>query len=739
MAWPGTAGPWRIRASVEARLAQVANRARFRLRSTSWVDLGDSAEALFLQSWISTVNAAMLSDRTCVAHMRFLACKTADRLATADRRQAAASWRSWLQEGPCAGLARQHRMTRIATGWIPSTVASPCPEAAESVDGNDVIGSLADEADEPELADVLNECVEVPLDCQQTVAFEADKWAREWQVGQSPPLPIWPAALGEPMPTPCLHAARQACKSFAAGTGLGWDRLHPRVLLRCSEQALLALLRLFILAELLGTWPQQIGVVIVALLPKPDGGRRPIGLFPSLVRLWMRIRLAVAQTWQSAHERPYFYAGPAKGADVAAWKQAARAELGAALEVDYGAVLLDLVKAFERVPHDWLVRQAVRFHYNLFLLRLSLAAYVLPRTIRIGGAYSALVIATRGITAGSVLATAELRVLLIEWLDEVAWSCALVTLTVYVDDIAVEAVATEHLLLEALIAAVRLVISRLLAMRLAFSETKNVCIASRASLGRTVVQAFPELSLSYCHRVVSLGSGLGGGRRRNAQVSMTRLAKFVKRRGRFRRLRRAGVNTSRLMRSGGTAALQFGQAVVGVSPTMLLRQRRAVAAATVPSNGGGDLDITLMLADGGLNGRADPAFAAHRDPIGHWAMAMWESWVPHGGLRRLVVRAKHVLAVSRRPWAMVRGPAAAFVASAHRLRWTVHDAFRVTLDNDDIFNSNAPRIPPGLVSVFFQSSVELVSKSVSLCCWTRGLCILSFFPFRQQSTVCKSG
>ena len=43
----------------------------------------------------------------------------------------------------------------------------------------------------------------------------------------------------------------------------------------------------------------------------------------------MRARLDVARAWQATHERPSFYAGVAKGAQVAAWKQAARAELAA--------------------------------------------------------------------------------------------------------------------------------------------------------------------------------------------------------------------------------------------------------------------------------------------------------------------------------------------------------------------------------------------------------------------------
>ena len=68
-------------------------------------------------------------------------------------------------------------------------------------------------------------------------------------------------------------------------------------------------------------------------------------------------------------------------------------------------------------------------------------------------------------------------------------------------------------------------------------------------------------------------------------------------------------------------------AVTGVSNSHLLDQRRAVAAAGVPAVAG-DLDITLSIIDGLPNGKADPAFAAHCDPIASWAEAVWCSWLP---------------------------------------------------------------------------------------------------------------
>ena len=186
--------------------------------------------------------------------------------------------------------------------------------------------SLMDAAEGVELH-TIDRCA-MPLQSQHEVEREARTWASIWQADAQPPALLWPTILGEPLPELCVTAALYACAAFPSDTGLGWDNLHPRALRRVSAAAIAALLRIFVLAELLGRWPEMIGIVVIALLPKVGGGNRPIGLCPSLIRLWMRMRLPVAQAWQSANDRPYFFAGEAKGADVAAWKPAARAEVG---------------------------------------------------------------------------------------------------------------------------------------------------------------------------------------------------------------------------------------------------------------------------------------------------------------------------------------------------------------------------------------------------------------------------
>ena len=81
-----------------------------------------------------------------------------------------------------------------------------------------------------------------------------------------------------------------------------------------------------------------------------------------------------------------FYAGAAADERVAAWKQAARAQLANAIpRASYAIVLLDLLGAFERVPWWRVVCNAQRYGYNMWLLRLSIAVHQLVRTLYCDG------------------------------------------------------------------------------------------------------------------------------------------------------------------------------------------------------------------------------------------------------------------------------------------------------------------------------------------------------------------
>lgn len=151
--------------------------------------------------------------------------------------------------------------------------------------------------------------------------------------------------------------------------------------------------------------------MIIVLIPKGHGTYRPIGLMPWLPRVWMRARRINATAWERINDRSWIYAGVGKGADIAAWNQSARADMAAIgrWKTGYVQALLDLVKAFGRVPYLLLVCEAIELRYPLWMLRLAIATYKLPTVLRVGALYSQVVIAVRGITAGSGLATTEMR------------------------------------------------------------------------------------------------------------------------------------------------------------------------------------------------------------------------------------------------------------------------------------------------------------------------------------------
>ena len=140
----------------------------------------------------------------------------------------------------------------------------------------------------------------------------------------------------------------------------------------------------------------------------------PIGRFPSMFKLWFRARLAATRIWEHATALPSIFGGPGKGAQAAAHQVAFVAESAALTKHTFGTSLLDLVKAFESVPHAVLAAAARKLGYPLVLLRLCLARYRLKRTIGVDGVYSKEIVATRGITAGSGIVTTELRLLMLD-------------------------------------------------------------------------------------------------------------------------------------------------------------------------------------------------------------------------------------------------------------------------------------------------------------------------------------
>ncbi len=426
-----------------------------------------------------------------------MAAAEADALERRTAKSKKDQWVKWLRSGPMTGLGNQHRFTRTATGWMPNRVAARPSAHLSKID--DSSGLTPEElgrllvGDEGDVA---------PLSLQDTAEQEALEWGRLWAAGEQLPPLTWPEELGAMPPRPTVQRLRTVLKSFLAGTGLAWDAIHPMALDRLSDRRLEQFIGLFMDAERRGEWPSSMALVTIVLLPKGDGGYRPIGLFPAVIRIWIRMRRDMTREWEVANDRDFIHSGPNRGAHVAAWKQASWAEMATAAKATYCQLCLDLETCCELIDHELLLREAAAVGYPLPLLRMAIAAYRLPRSLSVHGAHSAVVGPQRGITAGSGMATTELKVMLMRLLDRIKLSHPSITITGFVDDISIEAVGTEKSAEDLLVAAGRDTCNGLLDLRLRLSQSgKFVCTASKASVGHRVVEQMDYAGVIYMERV----------------------------------------------------------------------------------------------------------------------------------------------------------------------------------------------------------------------------------------------
>ena len=472
-------------------------------------------------------------------------------------------------------------------------------------------------------------------------------------------------------------------------------------------------------------------VAVIALLPKPDGGRRPIGLFPAVIRVWMRARSAILRDWERKNDHPSLCGSAGKAATRATWLSAWEAESARAREGLYAQALLDLAKAFETVPHAELWRQAEERGYPLRILRLALAAYRAPRVIGADGVYSRLVRASRGITAGSGTATAELRVLVLGLLDILRIQCPNITAAVYVDDVNLEAsdrpeaaeptchaprpqqqrrqqqqcrssqrhptqtAAEKKLLTAARLAtevaeAVNVTVRYFevqLGMEVSAPKSKIASsMPSIATLAQSLVKKRKATALNTRKGETAkmLGVATNGGATRVVKTLRKQAQNVKDRIWRYRMLGQKGFCKRSLARATIMPAAGYGLETQGISDSALQALRRTALLAVGTDTQGGNLDAE-WLACGGAREMLDPAFYAHTAPIMFMATAWWEGWRSADQLRasfRMAVEKLDSPRMCRQStWSRVNGPATADFMTAARLGWHFTAANEIITDD----------------------------------------------------------
>ena len=404
----------------------------------------------------------------------------------------------------------------------------------------------------------------------------------------------------------------------------------------------------------------------------------------------------VARCWEAANALPSMYGGSGMGAQRAAWEAAFIAELSALRRLDHLQILLDLVKAFETVPHHLLVRAAIEKGYPLALLRLSLAAYRLARSISIDGIFSKTLLATRGITAGSGFATSELKLLLHDMMTQLHVRWPTLNAQLYVDDLSLSASGETEYLLHLLDKVLSFVVHILQdVLRMEVSTKKSVVISGKPSLAYRFTKLATSKVTKAARWAKLLGTDAAGGRRRSTKAFKNRIKQVARRVKRFHDLRRVGVNVKQMTRAAATPAISYGMDIMGLSDSALLDARRLTLRAAAPPNAGKNVDAALAALDG-KDGTMDVAFDAHLLGLRHFAHAHWEGWFDSKTLTEAFqFGATRVAKAVGSPWHSVHGPITALVATLQRLGWCMPSAFEAI---DDLGCSwSFVRDPPAVI------------------------------------------
>ena len=222
---------------------------------------------------------------------------------------------------------------------------------------------------------------------QSIVDFELASWREIWlrlegqcgaPVRSSQPSPV-------DLPTITETDVAEAAATFKRATSVGAGDFPPRLVASLSSPLRRCIATFLNEVERIGERPAAIAAALIHLIPKPSGGRRPIGVLPSIVRLWGRVRKPIMQRWVRENARTYDWATHGRSAEGAAWHHALLDEAATSEGLQSATAFIDLTKACEMVRLQDVWQAGCRYNFALVLLRLLLEAFSFGRYLMYQG------------------------------------------------------------------------------------------------------------------------------------------------------------------------------------------------------------------------------------------------------------------------------------------------------------------------------------------------------------------
>ena len=432
----------------------------------------------------------------------------------------------------------------------------------------------------------------------------------------------------------------------------------------------------------MGATPEVVNLLIIVLLPKPAGGDRPIGIFPTVIRALNRwLRSTYGEKWRTKHDRPYFYGAKGRGATVCNWRVAAFAEYAKATGKHAVAALFDIVKAYENITHARLKQEAEKHGFSLALVRYLISIYAMPRCIRVGQVATEIVRASRTVVPGDSFADLLMRLSIMSIMDLLAetWPPPRLHIGVIVDDIQLLALGNANDTASTIAEATTMLVEGMdeAGLQISSDPQKLSVVTSTEQASKAIVSRMrirgQRCGKASKRQTRNLGVDMSF-RGRATKVQQQRLKKAQYRAQRYARVKKAGISVramAPLAKAGINSVGLYGVGITGMSDSALSGLRATVHGAIVAKPHGRSATADLEMAGANL----DPAYEATLAPLLMWSLAIWNQWVPRIVLIRSFAKARTVMQAAKVPWQVAVGPASVVLACLKRIGWEATSPF----------------------------------------------------------------
>lgn len=501
-------------------------------------------------------------------------------------------------------------------------------------------------------------------DVQHDALERAGSWHSLWLVKQPPLLDFdFSGQLQELESLEVLQdveEVRQLAKTFKATASVGGDFLHPRHLALLSDSSIRAFLLFARLLLILGVLPSQIDLLIISLIPKPSGGNRPIGIFPTCLHIISKLlRRSYGTRSLEQHARDYMYGAKGRSALDCAWLKAFQAEHARIVGWHSAAALLDLQKAYEHVPCKHLQTQSLKHGFNQYILRYLITIYSMLRSILIAGVATPIVRATRTIVPGDSFADMMMALAIMSAIDSSQEHNKHVSFAVPADDVQLFVTHRSPVFCSVWAAeAINYTIEQLEGpcyLTVARSKEKLSLLTSSNEVHKRISALCPRVSQSGVQSARNLGLAFALRGRPTQFLFATHFKEAKCRASRLKAVRKAGIKVKNVINLGAQKAAMYGTAVMGYPPSRLAKLRTLFHSTIHDHASSRSCTIDFAL-DGKL---ADPAFSSLRGPIMHCLASLWNCLCPRVHFFRTL--STTVASPARHPYTSVAGPVSACV------------------------------------------------------------------------------